>query len=97
MTALREWLAACWPAAVAYLAAVNVTAFCLMGADKRRAQRAAWRIPEKVLFAVALLGGAAGGILGMRAFRHKTRKWYFALGFPLLLAAQAIGLVLLLR
>ena len=66
--------------------------FCLMGADKRRARRDAWRVPEKTLWLFALLGGAPGGWLGMRAFHHKTRHWYFRYGFPLLAALDAAGL-----
>lgn len=71
-----------------YLLAVNLAAFFLMGADKRRARRGGWRIPEKTLFLPAVLGGALGGVLGMRVFRHKTRHWYFRFGFPLLLLLQ---------
>ena len=58
--------------------------FVLMGADKRKAKKSRRRISEKCLFTFALLGGAAGGTLGMYAFRHKTRHWYFKLGFPLI-------------
>ena len=72
-----------------YLVAVNLAAFVLMGADKRRAKRGAWRISERALFLPALLGGALGGTLGMRVFRHKTKHWYFRWGFPLLLILQA--------
>mgnify|MGYP004676675193 CR=1 FL=1 len=67
-----------------YLLAVNVLAFALMGIDKHKARRGAWRIPEKTLFLPVLLGGGAGGCLGMRVFRHKTRHWYFRFGFPLI-------------
>lgn len=77
-----------WKLLGLYLLAVNLAAFALMGIDKRRARRSAWRIPEKTLFLPALLGGALGGLLGMRIFRHKTRHWYFRFGFPLLLAVQ---------
>ena len=72
-----------------YLVAVNLAAFVLMGVDKRRAKRGAWRISERALFLPALLGGALGGTLGMRAFRHKTKHWYFRWGLPLLLILQA--------
>lgn len=72
-----------------YLVAVNLAAFVLMGADKRRAKRGAWRISERALFLPALLGGALGGTLGMRVFRHKTKHWYFRWGLPLLLILQA--------
>ena len=77
-----------WQALGLYLLAVNLAAFVLMGADKRKARRGAWRIPERTLFLPALLGGALGGVLGMRTFHHKTRHWYFRWGFPLLLALQ---------
>ena len=83
--------------AALYLAAVNLAAFLLMGVDKRRAAGKKWRISEKALFLPAVLGGALGGLLGMRFFRHKTRHWYFRWGFPLLLAAQLLLAVLALR
>ena len=43
----------------------------------------------------AVLGGAIGGTLGMYAFRHKTRHWYFALGFPAAALLQIAACVLL--
>lgn len=81
-----------WQLLGLYLAAVNLAAFWVMGADKSRARRGAWRLPEKVLFLPTLLGGALGGVVGMRLFHHKTRHWYFRLGFPLLLILQCLGL-----
>lgn len=81
-----------WQLLGLYLAAVNLAAFWVMGADKSRARRGAWRLPEKVLFLPTLLGGALGGVVGMRLFHHKTRHWYFRLGFPLLLGLQCLGL-----
>ena len=82
-----------------WLAVANVTAFAVMGIDKRRAKRGDWRISEKGLFLPAVLGGSIGAILGMRHFRHKTKHWYFKWGLPALLVVQlaaAIGAVLLL-
>ena len=64
-----------------WIAVWSLLLFCFMGADKRRARRGLWRVPEKRLFLLALLGGAPGGLLGMLAFRHKTRHWTFVLGF----------------
>ncbi len=73
----------------AYLIVVNLTAFSLMWADKRRAKRAgARRIRERTLFLSALLGGSIGAIAGMWLFHHKTRHWYFVWGMPLILLAQ---------
>ncbi len=71
-----------------YLLIINLVAFCLMGADKRRAVRHHWRIPEKTLFLAAILGGSAGSIAGMRLFRHKTKHRYFKYGLPAILILQ---------
>ena len=60
-----------------YLAAVNVVTFTVYGIDKRKARRGAWRIPEKTLFLLPLLGGSVGALLGMKVFRHKTKHAVF--------------------
>lgn len=75
--------------AVIYLILMNLIGFALMGIDKQRARRRDWRIPEKVLFGAALLGGSVGAWAGMYLFHHKTRHWYFVVGMPLILAVQA--------
>jgi uncharacterized membrane protein YsdA (DUF1294 family) len=80
-----------------YLLAVNALAFALMGADKAKARRGAWRIPEKVLFLSALAGGSVGAIAGMFAFRHKTKHLRFVLGLPAILLAQLLAAALILR
>lgn len=77
-----------WKLLAGYLLLVNLAGFLLMGLDKRRARRGAWRISEKALFLLAVLGGSLGAIAGMRTFRHKTRHWYFRYGLPALLAVQ---------
>jgi uncharacterized membrane protein YsdA (DUF1294 family) len=66
----------------------SAAAFIAMGADKRKARKGRWRIPEATLFLLALLGGALGGTLGMHLFHHKTRHWYFRWGLPLILLCQ---------
>ena len=71
-----------------YLAAVNVVTFTVYGIDKSKARRGAWRIPEKTLFLLPLLGGSVGALLGMKVFRHKTKHWYFVWGIPIILLAQ---------
>ncbi len=81
--------------AIAYGFAINMTGFAVMGIDKKRAVRGAWRISEASLFLVAFLGGALGCTLGMRHFRHKTRHWYFKYGMPAVFAVQ-VFLVLFL-
>lgn len=76
--------------AVAYLALANAVGFLLMGADKGRARKDRWRIPERTLFLAALLGGGFGVWAGMYVFHHKTRHWYFVWGIPLILAGQVL-------
>ena len=66
----------------------SLAAFIAMGADKHKARKGAWRIPEATLFFLALAGGALGATLGMHVFHHKTKHWYFRWGLPLILAAQ---------
>lgn len=59
--------------------------FAMMGIDKALAKRGTWRVPEKTLFLLALLGGSLGGIIGMYFFRHKTRHSSFKAGLPMML------------
>ncbi len=75
---------------VGYLVIVNIIAFGMYGVDKQKAIKKQWRIPEAQLLAVAAIGGSAGALLGMQFFHHKTRKWKFRLGVPLILAVQLI-------
>ena len=74
--------------ALAVIAVMNVVAFTLMGIDKRRARRGAWRISERALFMTTACFGGLGGVLGMKVFHHKTQHWYFRVFFPLLLVFQ---------
>ena len=83
-------------AIVVILPVMNLLSFVLMGIDKAKARRRAWRIPELTLFLVTALFGGLGGTLGMTFFRHKTKHWYFKLGFPALLVIQIVLLALLL-
>ena len=72
----------------AYFIIMNIIGFALMGIDKQKAKKRAFRIPEATLFIVALIGGSIGSILGMYAFRHKTKHWYFVYGMPAILILQ---------
>lgn len=82
---------------VLWLVAVNGLGFLLMGLDKWKARRGAWRIPEKTLFAVAGLGGTPGVMAGMQTFRHKTRHRKFKYGLPVLLTLQLAAAAWLLN
>ena len=74
---------------ILYVLVLSLLGFLLMGADKWKARRGAWRIKESTLFLVAILGGSPGALLGMHLFRHKTKHWYFRYGLPALLMLQA--------
>ncbi len=74
---------------IIYLILINITGFAVMGIDKWKARKQAWRIPEKTLFLISILGGSIGSIAGMYTFHHKTKHWYFVIGMPLILIVQA--------
>ena len=71
-----------------YLLAINIFGFFIMWWDKRQAKWGNWRTPEKTLFTITLLGGGFGTIAGMYAFRHKTKKLKFTIGFPTILITE---------
>jgi len=58
-----------------------------MARDKRKSIRGSGkkRTPEGIFFFLASCFGSLGIYLGMLAFRHKTKRWYFQLGIPLLI------------
>jgi len=62
-----------------YLLLLSLITFMMYHADKRKAKKGKWRVPEKVLLLSSFLGGAYGGYLAMILFRHKTTRehWYF--------------------
>jgi uncharacterized membrane protein YsdA (DUF1294 family) len=74
---------------ILYFFVLSMLGVLLMGVDKWKARRGAWRIKESTLLLVAALGGSPGALLGMHLFRHKTKHWYFRYGLPALLMLQA--------
>ena len=65
---------------------INLTAFLIMLADKIKSARpGAERISEGMMFFLATAFGSLGVYAGMFTFRHKTQKWYFLIGIPLLI------------
>lgn len=80
---------------IIYLFLINAAGFLLMLADKHKARKNKWRIPEATLMCAALLGGSLGCLLGMYACRHKTRHLKFTLGLPVILAVQIVAAVIL--
>ena len=79
---------------IIYLLAINAITFLAMGFDKWKAKKRYWRTPEKILLTLVLLGGGIGGIAGMYFFRHKTKKMRFYIGFPAILIAEIVCIIL---
>ena len=80
----------------AYLHLINAAGFLIMLIDKRKAIKNRWRIPERTMFTLAILGGSLGVYAGMEVFRHKTKHTKFTIGIPLILALQIILSVFIL-
>ena len=72
-----------------WLGVASALAFFLFGWDKLMAKAHRRRVPEAALLGCALMGGSAGGLLGMAVFRHKTRKPLFRRLVPLGLLGHA--------
>ena len=73
-----------------YLLIINALGLLIMLADKEKAKKHLWRIPESSLLTVAALGGSIGCYAGMRLFHHKTRKPKFYIGIPVIFAVQLL-------
>ena len=67
----------------------------MMGIDKKKAKKRAFRIPEASLFIIAIIGGSLGSIAGMYFFKHKTRHWYFVYGMPAIFVLHIILAIVL--
>lgn len=78
-----------------YLLIINLYGMGLIIADKTKARKGSWRIPEKRLFIVGLFGAAVGMFISMNIIRHKTKHISFMLGFPVMIGLH-IALYILL-
>lgn len=81
---------------IPYLLIINAIAFFLMLADKQKARKKKWRIPEATLIGLAVIGGSVGALAGMYTFRHKTKHPKFTIGVPVILALQIVLAVVLI-
>lgn len=79
---------------VIYMTIINIVSFFAFGIDKSKAKRGSFRISEKTLLSLCVVGGSIGGIIGMQIFHHKTKHIIFKLGVPTIIVLQ-YGLVLL--
>lgn len=79
--------------ALIYLGVINLVAFVLYGIDKWKATHGKWRIKEATLIGIAIVGGSIGALVGMKAFRHKTKHKKFTIGVPVILAIQVAAVL----
>ena len=79
-----------------YIAIMSIVGILFMLIDKHKAIKDKWRIPEKTLFLISLIGGSIGSLAGMYLFRHKTKHWYFVVFMPAILILH-IALVVFLQ
>ncbi|ETI88666.1 DUF1294 domain-containing protein [Clostridium butyricum] len=80
-----------------YLIVINICGFLIMFIDKNRAVHKEWRIPEKTLMFLSLIGGSIGMFAGMHIFRHKTKHIKFTLGVPFIFIIELITAVYLIK
>ncbi|APH38631.1 DUF1294 domain-containing protein [Methanohalophilus halophilus] len=73
---------------LAYIGLASIFSFVIMGIDKRKAVKGAYRLSENFLFTCAFAGGSVGILAGMYIFRHKVRRWKFKLGIPAILILE---------
>lgn len=73
---------------VLYLIVLNLVGFFIMLVDKKRAIKNQWRISEKALISISIIGGSIGMLAGMSTFRHKTKHKKFTIGIPVILVIQ---------
>ena len=75
---------------LAYLLLINIITYFTYAADKTKARQNKWRIPERTLILLALLGGSPAALLAMKHCHHKTRHLKFKLGIPIILIIQIV-------
>lgn len=71
-----------------YLAVVSLWAVCLTLHDKRAARRGSWRVRERTLLFVSIIGGSVAMFVTMRMIRHKTKHAKFMFGIPVIIILQ---------
>ena len=79
-----------------YLILINLVGILSMYLDKYFAKNNMYRISERNLFLIAVIGGSIGSIIGMYKFRHKTKHKQFTIGLPSILIFQMLILNFLL-
>lgn len=80
-----------------YFIVINIITFVIYGIDKYKAKRHKWRVSEKLLIGLAVIGGFAGAIAGMQIFKHKTKHMKFVIGLPVITVFWIVGFISYLK
>lgn len=80
-----------------YALLINLITYFTYAADKTKARQHKWRIPERTLILLAILGGSPAALLAIYHYHHKTRHIKFKLGVPLILITQIVLIIYLLK
>jgi len=78
-----------------YLVAVNIIAMAVTLADKKASRRHRWRVQERLLFFIAIMGGSPLMYITMLSVHHKTRHKRFMIGLPIMIVLQIAAIVAL--
>ena len=62
---------------IIYLISINLLSLIMFFLDKKKSIKNKYRIKEKTLLTLSLIGGCFGSLIGMYLFHHKTRKIKF--------------------
>ena len=76
---------------IIYLAIVSVVAVIVTVVDKAKARAGAWRVKERTLFIISVIGGSVAMYITMQLIRHKTKHLRFMIGIPLIIVAQVVA------
>ena len=82
---------------IVYLIIINLIGILAMYLDKKKAIKGSWRIKEKTLIMISVLGGGIGALIGMYLFRHKTKKLKFTIGIPIIIICEVILICFFIR
>lgn len=83
-----------YKALITYLVAINLLGIIVTVADKKKAIKGKYRIPELDLWLIALLGGSLGTYIAMKIVRHKTKHKNFMIGIPIIIIIQLVTSIL---
>lgn len=81
----------------AWFALISLVAVIATVADKIKAKRGKWRVPEATLMGISVLGGSVAMLVTMIMIRHKTKHMKFMIGIPVVIILQIAAAIAVLR